>query len=145
MRPFLSVVIPVYNREKFVSRCIDSVLRQDYTDFEIIAVDDGSSDRSVAVLQSYAGNSRFRLIEHPQNKGVMAARNTGWQSARGQWIVALDSDDELLEGSLAIIHRRLSETPSDIMFALFHCRLDGGYIFRTRRLPSRVCWTTKPI
>ena len=128
MRPFLSVVIPVYNREKFVRRCIDSILLQDCTDYEIIAVDDGSSDRSVAVLQSYVDDSRFRLIEHPKNQGVMAARNTGWQFARGQWIVGLDSDDELVKGSLAVIHRRLSLTPSDIMLALFHCRLDGGYI-----------------
>ena len=58
----------------------------------------------------------------------MAARNTGWQFARGQWIIGLDSDDELVKGSLAVIHRRLSLTPSDIMLALFHCRLDGGYI-----------------
>ena len=75
MRPFLSVVIPVYNRENFVRRCIDSILLQDCTDCEIIAVDDGSSDRSVAVLESYVDNPRFHLIKHPKNKGVMAARN----------------------------------------------------------------------
>jgi glycosyltransferase involved in cell wall biosynthesis len=69
MRPFLSVVIPVYNRERFVGRCIDSVLRQDCTDAEIIAVDDGSRDNSVAVLRSYADNPRFHLIEHKENKG----------------------------------------------------------------------------
>ena len=128
MRPFLSVVIPVYNREQFVGRCIDSVLRQDCTDAEIIAVDDGSRDNSVAVLRSYADNPRFHLIEHKENKGAMTARNTGWQAARGEWIVGLDSDDELVDQALGVIHRRLAQTPREVMFALFHCRLDGGEI-----------------
>lgn len=125
--PFLSIVIPVYNRATFIDRCLASVIQQTYTDWEIIAVDDASTDYSVEVLRSYS-SSKISLIEHQKNLGAMAARRTGWKAAKGQWIIGLDSDDELIPETLITIYERLKQTPTDIIFALFHCIMDDGGI-----------------
>lgn len=89
--PRISVVIPTYNREKWISKAIDSVLAQTYTDLEIIVVDDGSTDHSRQVIGNYGG--RVRYI-YQTNAGVGAARNRGIMEAHGEWVAFLDSDDE---------------------------------------------------
>lgn len=95
MSPYLvSVVMPVYNAEPWMRRSIDSVLRQTHTSLELIAVDDGSSDGSWAVLQDYAGtDDRVRPIRLERNGGVAAARNAGIAAATGSHVAFLDSDD----------------------------------------------------
>lgn len=85
-----SIVMPVYNREKYVCQAIDSVLSQTFTDFELIAVDDGSTDGSVDLLKSYG--KRIRVIQQ-KNRGPEVARNAGVAAARGEYIALLDSDD----------------------------------------------------
>ena len=90
----LSVVIPVYNREGSILRAIDSVRGQTFADFELIVVDDGSTDRTVATIVSGCKEPRLRLLRHATNQGAAAARNTGILNARGEWIAFLDSDDE---------------------------------------------------
>lgn len=100
----ISVIIPVYNVEKFLCECIESVLAQDFSDFEIIAVDDGSTDGSGAMLDGFAcRDSRIRVF-HTPNRGLSAARNEGLRHAHGQWVVFVDSDDCLLPGALAVMH-----------------------------------------
>jgi glycosyltransferase involved in cell wall biosynthesis len=79
-QPFLSIIVPVYNRETLVARCIESVLQQDCNDYEIIAIDDGSCDQSVEVLSHYPA---VCLIRHERNMGVLRARFTGLQHAHG--------------------------------------------------------------
>lgn len=86
----ISIVIPTYNRASYLSQAIDSVLAQSCADYEIIVVDDGSTDNTGQILESY--RDRIRCI-HQANKGVSAARNMGIRSARGEWIAFLDSDD----------------------------------------------------
>lgn len=88
----VSVVIPVYNAEKFVARTIGSVLSQTYRDFEIVVVDDGSTDNSVEEVLKF-NDHRIRLIRKP-NGGVSSARNIGVKNARGKWIAFIDADDE---------------------------------------------------
>lgn len=88
--PAVSVVIPAYNRANCVATAVESVLSQTFRDHEIIAVDDGSSDRTDEVLKSFGG--RIRLIRQ-ENQGVSSARNTGVRASRGKWIAFLDSDD----------------------------------------------------
>jgi glycosyltransferase involved in cell wall biosynthesis len=95
----VSVVIPTYNRAQYVTKAIESVLAQTYTDYEIIVVDDGSTDDTLGVLQAYAG--RIRVIRQ-ENAGPSAARNAGIEAARGRWIAFLDSDDEWLPRKLAV-------------------------------------------
>ena len=124
-QPFLSIIVPVYNRETLVARCIESILRQDCNDYEIIAVDDGSSDQSVEVLSSYPA---VHLIRHERNMGVLRARFTGLQHSRGDWVLFLDSDDELVPGSLTIVHQHLCELSPNMDGALFCCEMDNGTI-----------------
>lgn len=97
----ISVIIPVYNRVHTIRRAVDSVLKQSYQDFEIILVDDGSTDGSPEVCRNYAQqDKRIRFFCHKENRGVSAARNTGLRESSGQYIRFMDSDDELPEKSL---------------------------------------------
>lgn len=98
--PAVSVVIPVYNRAGTLGRAIDSVRGQDWADWELLVVDDGSADGGVAVAEAY-GDPRIRVLRHPVNRGASAARNTGVAAARGRYVAFLDSDDEWLPGKLA--------------------------------------------
>lgn len=91
--PAISIIIPVYNAEASLRRCIDSLLAQSFGDFELIAVDDGSSDRSAGIVSAYAADdNRVRLLT-PGHGGVSAARNCGIDTARGTWLTFVDSDD----------------------------------------------------
>lgn len=93
MAKLFSVIVPVYNVESFLVRCLDSILKQAYEDFELILVDDGSTDRSGEICDSYCQkDSRCRVI-HQQNKGLAGARNTGLREAKGSYIIFVDSDD----------------------------------------------------
>lgn len=92
--PQLSVIIPSYNCEKYLSSCLDSIAKQTFTDYEVIVVDDGSTDNSLVIANSYAVNdSRFRILIHKHNRGTLLARKTGIDSARGKYILFLDPDD----------------------------------------------------
>lgn len=91
--PLVSVIIPVYNVEKYLRKCLDSVIGQTYTKLEIICVNDGSPDRSLDILEEYAaGDNRIKIISQ-QNTGLSGARNTGLEHATGDYILFVDSDD----------------------------------------------------
>lgn len=89
----ISVIVPVYNAEKYISRCIDSVLKQTYSNWELLLVDDGSKDGSLAILNDYAQKDRRIKVFHQENAGAGAARNVGLDNAIGDYIVFIDSDD----------------------------------------------------
>lgn len=94
--PVISVIIPVYNVEKYLRRCLDSVLNQSFHDIEVICIDDGSTDSSLSILREYAAkDARVRVLAQ-SNRGVSAARNAGLDVAKGTWISFVDSDDEIL-------------------------------------------------
>lgn len=90
--PGVSVVMPAYNAEKYLREAIDSILAQTYTDFELIIVNDGSTDSTKKIIQSYT-DSRIRYIENEQNSGICVTLNKGLDAARGRYIVRMDSDD----------------------------------------------------
>ena len=91
--PKISVIVPVYNTEQYLPRCIDSILAQTFTDFELLLIDDGSKDGSDKICDEYsAKDSRIRVF-HKENGGVSSARNLGLDNARGEWIIFVDSDD----------------------------------------------------
>jgi glycosyltransferase involved in cell wall biosynthesis len=104
--PKVSVIIPTYNRARFVTNAIDSVLAQTYSDYEIIVVDDGSTDNTREVLQPYMKDIRYI---YQNNAGVSAARNAGIHTARGTWVAFLDSDDEWLPNKLDMQMSALGE------------------------------------
>ena len=91
--PLISVIVPVYNAEKYLHRCIDSILAQTFTDWELLLIDDGSKDRSGDFCDEYvAKDSRIRVF-HKENGGVSSARNLGLDNAQGEWVTFVDSDD----------------------------------------------------
>ena len=101
--PLISVIIPTYNRASLLTRAIDSVLAQTFTNYELIIVDDGSTDHTQTILKEYEyqNNDKIQTFCLLTNRGVSAARNFGIQQAKGQWIAFLDSDDEWLPQKLA--------------------------------------------
>ena len=91
--PEVSIIVPVYNVEKYINRCVDSVLAQTFTDFELILVDDGSSDNSGAICDTFADMDVRVKVIHKVNDGVSSARNVALDIAKGEYIVFIDSDD----------------------------------------------------
>lgn len=91
--PKISIIVPVYNTEKYLRRCLDSISAQTFTDWECICVDDGSPDDSGSILDEYAEKDGRFVIIHKENGGVSSARNAGLDIARGEWIAFCDSDD----------------------------------------------------
>ncbi len=93
MTPRISVVMPVYNVEKFVKAAIESVLSQTFDNFELLIIDDRGDDRSIQICKQFIGDPRVHIIRHAKNKGLAAARNTGIRHALGEFIAFIDSDD----------------------------------------------------
>lgn len=93
--PTISLIIPVYNTEKWLRRCLDSVLAQTWQDYEVILVDDGSRDSSSAILDEYTSCDRRFRVFHEQNRGSSLARKFGMSKAQGEWLVFMDSDDDV--------------------------------------------------
>jgi glycosyltransferase involved in cell wall biosynthesis len=122
---FISVVVPVFNRELVLRRCVDSVLAQEFGDFELILVDDGSTDTSLQRLREY-DEPRVRVLVQGRNMGVGAARNAGAETAAGEWIVFLDSDDELVPGALRLIAELAAASSEEVGSLWFRCRMDDG-------------------
>lgn len=93
LKPTLTIIIPVYNSGKYLRTCLDSILDQKFEDYELIAVNDGSSDNSAQILDDYAARDKRIKVMHQQNKGVSRARNKGIELAEGRFITFIDSDD----------------------------------------------------
>ena len=118
-----SVIIPTYNRASFVTKAVDSVLRQTFKDYEIIVVDDGSTDTTTQALEQYG---RAITVIHQVNNGVSAARNAGIRKATGRWIAFLDSDDEWKENYLARQSEQIRCNPNVIAFITNAINIDNG-------------------
>ena len=105
----VSVIVPVYNVEQFLEKCIESICCQTYSQMEIILVDDGSTDRSGAVCDEWAQkDSRIRVI-HKQNGGLSDARNAGIEIAVGSWLMFVDSDDTIAPDTIERLHQAATE------------------------------------
>ena len=112
MPPTVSIIIPAFNRASTICSAIESVLRQTYTDFELLIVDDGSTDDTMARVAEIS-DPRIRALANPENMGASAARNTGIRNARGTWIAFQDSDDEWLPEKLEKQMQRLASKGDD--------------------------------
>ena len=126
----ISVVIPLYNKEIIIEKSLNSVLSQDYSDFELIVVDDGSTDGSVAIVEKIFDN-RIHLIRQ-KNSGPSKARNVGVQYAKGDWILFLDADDEMQPGALRCFSNYISKVPKADMFI-------GEVLFDTNGVVTNGC------
>jgi len=119
----ISVIVPIYNKVEYIERCFRQLLAQDMDDIEVVAVDDGSTDGSGDLCDQLSGDARLRVF-HTPNQGVTAARRYGVEQAQGEYIVFVDSDDELLPGALRTLYDAISQTSADEVIATF-CTHNG--------------------
>ena len=114
--PLISVVVPVYNAEKYLARCLDSILDQIYEHIEVIAVDDGSTDKSAELLKRYlAQDERMRLVRHETNRGLFQARLSGSDAAKGRYLAFVDSDDYICADWFRTLVKKAEETGADMV------------------------------
>lgn len=121
----ISVIIPVYNTADYLKRCIDSVLASSYEDFELILVDDGSTDCSAFICQKYCKKDRRVKFLRQEHKGVSAARNRGMEESRGTWLAFVDSDDFISPDFLEIIADRKYWTQELLLFDFTRLKKKG--------------------
>lgn len=123
----ISVVIPCYNVEPYIIECLDSVVKQSFSDIEILCIDDCGSDLTSELIHQYSErDSRIRIISHKKNCGLSIARNTGITHARGEYIFFLDSDDYIEPQSLALLYTQASkDCKPDLVFSGTRCFLSG--------------------
>lgn len=123
--PKVSVIIPVYNNEKYLEECLNSILKQTLSDMEIICVDDGSTDGSPLILDEYARkDSRIHAI-HQENRGVVAARNIGFQNAKGDYVGFVDSDDWIESDMYEKLYSLAAQSGADMVCSGYY--LEGAY------------------
>ena len=125
----VSVIVPVYNVEKYISKCIDSVLEQELNEVEIILVDDGSTDSSGEIIDNYKLNFSDKIIAiHQKNTGQGGARNKGIDIAKGKYIFFLDSDDYIEKDTLSTLYETAEKRKSDLV--LFNCKVvrENGHV-----------------
>ncbi len=134
----VSVITPLYNAKKYIGKTIESVLNQTYTNWEMVVVDDCSTDESVSIVQQY-GDARIRLIRNEQNLGVAATRNVALKEARGQYVAFLDSDDIWCADKLSKQLVLMEETKSPFIYG--SCVVmdeDGNALKKDRIVPAEL-------
>ena len=114
MKPLISVIVPVYNVEQYLRKCLDSVISQTYTNLEIILVDDGSTDLGGKICDDYASKDDRITVIHKVNGGLGFARNTGLEMCHGEYIMFVDSDDWLSVDAVRVLYDKLIFDASDI-------------------------------
>lgn len=122
--PFFSIIIPIYNTEKYIKQCLISILEQSFPNFEVLLIDDGSTDNSIDICQSMH-DSRIRIIKK-KNEGVSIARNIGLNHTKGKWVIFIDSDDFLINNHvLKTIYKTISAQQAE-WFLFDTARYDKG-------------------
>lgn len=114
--PKISIIMPVYNSEKYLRQCIDSILNQTFTDFELILIDDGSSDSSGRICDDFSKEDKRVVVRHKENGGICEARNMGLDIARGDYIGFSDCDDLMNKYMYEILYKALIKEKADISF-----------------------------
>ncbi|MDD3360199.1 MAG: glycosyltransferase [Hespellia sp.] len=126
MQPKISVIVPIYNTEKYLSKCVDSLLNQTYENIEIILVDDGSTDSSPKICNHYQDNYANIRVIHKKNGGLSSARNAGLNQANGQLIAFVDSDDSLSPTMYSELYDALKNEPDGCIVCGKYVRVDEG-------------------
>lgn len=131
----VSIVIPVYNSEKTLRRCLESVIGQLFTNWELILVDDGSNDKSGDICDEYAAKDQRIKVFHKKNGGVSSARNIGLEHAKGEWIVFVDADDFVKESYLAHL---LEHSQKHVDLVISYAEIHSGNKIQKESYPSKL-------
>lgn len=121
----ISVIVPVYNVEKYLRQCLDSILIQTYTSLQVIMVDDGSTDNSGGICEEYTKKDERFIVVHKKNAGLGYARNTGLDIANGQYVIFVDSDDYISVTLIEDLYRELKEHQVDVCISGWKCTVEG--------------------
>lgn len=136
----ISVIVPVYNVEQYLPRCLDSILHQTFSDFEIILVDDGTEDRGGYICDDYASHDKRIRVIHQKNMGLAQARKSGLSVAQGQYVMFVDSDDWVDNQMLEIMYRQAIREDADVVCA--QCRRvdeKGCILNKSQRFKTIIC------
>ncbi len=125
MKPFLSVIVPVYNVKQYLGKCIDSILAQSFKDYELILVDDGSDDQSGKICDEYAQKDNRIIVCHKDNGGLSDARNTGIDLAKGEYLTFIDSDDYVDKNMFEQMSALAKKTDCDMVMTTSYSKFSG--------------------
>ena len=126
----VSIIIPCYNVEDFIDECIGSILEQDFTDIEVLAIDDGSGDATGAKLDTWAQKDSRMRVFHTKNAGVSAARNLGIEQSRGDFLTFIDSDDSIKPNYISTLYEAIIENNADYSQVSQYCNILGTNDYR---------------
>lgn len=138
MDALVSVIVPVYNVEKYISQCLESLLRQTYKNIEVIMVDDGSKDSSGKICDEYAKKYENFHVVHKKNAGLGMARNTGLEHIQGEYVAFLDSDDYLEESYIETLYKNLLQFHVDMCKGGFKRVENSGAVVSTRKYENKL-------
>jgi heptose III glucuronosyltransferase len=139
--PDVSLIVPVYNVGKWLPVCLDSIFSQDFTDLEVIAVNDGSTDNSADILADYAARELRLQVIHQKNRGLAGARNVGLDAARGRYVWFVDSDDLLCANAVSYLHALATREKTEILLfnaeRFFDERESSGPRIHSKVVPTK--------
>ena len=137
MEPLITIIIPVYKVEKYLARCLDSVISQTYENLEIIVVDDGSPDSCPEICDQYATKDERIMVIHQTNQGQSSARNAGLDRAKGKYIAFVDSDDYVDQNYIRHMYQAISHNKADFVICAYFSVAFGKEL--SLKLPKRSC------
>ncbi len=138
-KPLISIIVPFYNVDRYIEKCICSILRQTYENLELILVNDASTDNSLDICRKYARkDKRMRIIEQPENSGVDKARFRGLETVTGEYIMFVDSDDYLPLNAVSILYQEIFSSGADIVEGGMCRVLDGLGLIKKKRVCERL-------
>lgn len=136
-KELVSIIVPIYNVEKYIKRCVESLEKQTYTDLEILLVDDGSTDKSGEICENLKRKNKKINVIHTPNRGVSHARNTGLKNCKGKYVLFVDADDTIAENMVLILKKVLEEAKADIALCNYYEEYESGKkIYKRIYLPQ---------
>ncbi|MCD8284743.1 MAG: glycosyltransferase [Prevotellaceae bacterium] len=137
--PLISVIVPVYNAGEYLRECIESVISQSFSEWELLLIDDGSTDGSGDIVDEYAEKDKRIRVFHKENDGVCSARNMGLDNAQGEWVDFLDADDYFSKDALRVLHDEAAASGADLIIgSVLSLRDDVLYYYLHKNMPSGV-------
>ena len=142
MSDLISVVVPIYNVEKYLTKCIDSIINQTYKNLEIILVDDGSPDNCGKICDEYKRKDSRIVVYHQSNKGVSASRNFGLSKSNGEYVIFVDSDDILNKNMIEVLHKNIKYYKADISVCGYNY-IEKNYVVNVYNTKKIIQYTKK--